>query len=244
VNISKLHFNNTKPDGVLTVHPHIGALNRDYIPLIAIDTVKIDDHCRFTFTKRIKNIFPVEVGDTLAVYQNTENGEAVLNAQRGGSIVGSWIIKKSDDAYSNTLQKLSPNSITTKLKKNMQRGIPNIMIVDDEEDILTSFKTFLKDEEIDIYVETFRTSHDALIQFTQAYYYLVIIDIRMPDINGLQLCRLMKLIRPDIKVLFASALDLADEFISILPGISTSDIIRKPVEKKSFIEKVENSLSY
>jgi YesN/AraC family two-component response regulator len=65
------------------------------------------------------------------------------------------------------------------------------MIVDDEEDILTSFKTFLKDEEIDICVEPFRSSHDALIQFTQVYYDLVIIDIRMPDINGLQLCRLI-----------------------------------------------------
>ena len=61
---------------------------------LAIDAINIDDHSRFTFTKRLKKVFPIQPGDTVAVYQNGQNDEIILNIQRGGSIVGTWICKK------------------------------------------------------------------------------------------------------------------------------------------------------
>ena len=60
--------------------------NYRYNKLIAIDTVKIDEHSRFTFTKRIKKLFPIEPGDIIAVYQDRENGQVILNFQRSGTI--------------------------------------------------------------------------------------------------------------------------------------------------------------
>lgn len=118
------------------------------------------------------------------------------------------------------------------------------MIVDDE-DILLSFKTFLKDNNslTDVNVETFKSSQEALICFIESSYDLVIIDVKLPGINGIQLCKIMRSIRPDIKVLFISALDSAEEFITMLPGIGTSNIIKKPVEMAHFIEKVKDMLN-
>ncbi|MGC2574610.1 MAG: hypothetical protein WA364_24115 [Candidatus Nitrosopolaris sp.] len=52
----------------------------------------------------------------------------------------------------------------------------------------------------------------------------------------------MKSIRPDVKALFVSALDSAEEFITILPGIHSSNILKKPVEMKCFIENLNNLL--
>ena len=63
----------------------------------AIDVVKIDDHSRFTFTKKVKNLFPVEPGDIIMVYKNRENGQVILDLQRRGNITASWIVKKTDD---------------------------------------------------------------------------------------------------------------------------------------------------
>ena len=55
-----------------------------------------------------------------------------------------------------------------------------------------------------------------LLHFIESNYDLVILDVRLPGINGIQLCKIMRSIRPDIKVLFISALDSAEEFITML----------------------------
>ena len=67
-------------------------------------------------------------------------------------------------------------------------------------------------------VDAFTDSQKALQQFVQvnpSYYDLVIMDIRMPSLNGLQLYSQLKALSPNIKVLFVSALDAAQEMISI-----------------------------
>jgi DNA-binding response OmpR family regulator len=65
----------------------------------------------------------------------------------------------------------------------------------------------------------------------------------MPGINGLQLFQVLKSINKDLKVLFISALDAAEELTSILPGICIDDIIRKPISKDQFIGKVTTLLN-
>jgi two-component system, OmpR family, response regulator ChvI len=76
-------------------------------------------------------------------------------------------------------------------------------------------------------------SQEALYRFAQldpSYYGLVILDIRMARLNGLQLYYRLKAINPNVKVLFLSALDAAEEMVSILPDVKLDDVIRKPVE--------------
>ena len=71
---------------------------------------------------------------------------------------------------------------------------------------------------------------------------LVILDIRMKDLNGFQLHQRIKSIDPTIKILFVTALDILDELLSIVPGISKVQIMRKPVDKKIFTNTVRNML--
>ncbi|MFL6456722.1 MAG: hypothetical protein ACJ71G_07115 [Nitrososphaeraceae archaeon] len=40
-------------------------------------------------------------------------------------------------------------------------------------------------------------------------------------------------------ILFVSALDAAQEMVSILPGIGIDDVIRKPVDSEQFLSKVK-----
>jgi DNA-binding response OmpR family regulator len=140
------------------------------------------------------------------------------------------------------IQKINKRSDKSPLQ---QEHTSNIMVVDDEEDILLLFKTFLEDNNslINVNTETFESSQEALIRFIESHYDLAIIDVRMPGINGIQLFKIMRSIRPDVKVLFISALDSAEEFITMLPGIGTSDIIKKPIDIEHFIEKVKDILN-
>jgi CheY-like chemotaxis protein/class 3 adenylate cyclase len=121
----------------------------------------------------------------------------------------------------------------------------NILVVDDEPDILLTFKTFLLSASHGYNVDTFTSSQKALERFSQvdrSYYSLVIMDVRMPDLNGLELYCRLKSINPEVKVLFVSALGVAEEISSILPQIKSDDVIQKPVDKERFIYKVKSVL--
>jgi CheY-like chemotaxis protein/class 3 adenylate cyclase len=120
-----------------------------------------------------------------------------------------------------------------------------IMLVDDEPDVLLTYKTYLTGAGYN--VDAFTDPREALMCFVHAdpnTYKLVLMDIRMPNLNGLQLYYRLKTKNPNIKILFVSALDAAQEMISILPGIGLDDVIRKPVDNDQFISKVKTALEY
>jgi two-component system, OmpR family, response regulator ChvI len=118
-----------------------------------------------------------------------------------------------------------------------------VMVVDDEPDVLTIFKSYLTSEGYN--VEAFSDSYKALQSFATSEphrYDLLVLDIRMPTINGLQLYQRLKAMDPYIKVIFLSALEATEELVSILEGVKTVDILRKPIDKKHFIQKVKASI--
>lgn len=125
------------------------------------------------------------------------------------------------------------------------RHSKNILLVDDDSDILWTYKALLEYEGYK--VSTFNNSEEALKDFSQtesSYYDLVLLDIRMPHMNGLQLFYRMKSINKDIKIIFVTALDAAEELLSILPDIIfDKHIIKKPIGNESFLEKINLTMS-
>jgi CheY-like chemotaxis protein len=119
----------------------------------------------------------------------------------------------------------------------------NILLIDDDEDILFTFASIIESE-------GFRTTSisnpiKALNYFSQMdpyHYDLIVMDIRMPGLNGIQLYFKLKVMNPDIKVLFLSALDAVEELLSIFPEVKSSEIIRKPIESKELILKINTIL--
>lgn len=85
-----------------------------------------------------------------------------------------------------------------------------ILVVDDEIDVIYIMKRIL--EEIGLFqVDTFADPTVALSFFRPNRYDLVILDIRMPYINGLELYKKIKAIDEKVKVCFLSAVyDLRD----------------------------------
>ena len=126
-----------------------------------------------------------------------------------------------------------------------QKYSVNIMVVDDEPDTVFTYKSLLFAEGHN--VEAFTDPQEALKHFVQlpdpsAYYKLVLLDIRMPGLNGLQLFYRIKAISPNTKIIFISALDIAEELTSILPNVKDGDIIKKPVKREHFVSKINSVL--
>jgi two-component system response regulator ChvI len=127
------------------------------------------------------------------------------------------------------------------LQRQQQKYLANIMVVDDEPDTLFTYKSLLLAEGYN--VEAFTDPQQALKHFVQlpdpsSYYHLVLLDIRMPRLNGLQLFYKIKTLSSNTKIMFCSALDIAEELVSILPDINHDYIIKKPVKREYFISKI------
>ncbi len=247
---------------------------KDKHSLVAIDTLKIDNHFRITFTKEVRNILPLKPGDTIALYMDGDNGDILLKLQRDSKIVNTLrITREGTDVNSSnvavtigrgrhfrfegrTENSLNYGDSSTKMLDKatplaapqyyvddpLKRYLPNIILIDDDVDILLTFQRILSEEGFS--VKTFSRSHEALnyMKSHQSEDRVVMTDIRMPGLNGIELYRLLKSENKDIKVIFISALDAADELLTIFPEIKKQDIISKPIENNEFVSKVKAAI--
>jgi CheY-like chemotaxis protein len=85
-----------------------------------------------------------------------------------------------------------------------------ILLVDDEPDICLTFKEGI--ERCNEYsVDAFERPREALQNFRAGKYELVLLDVKLPEMNGFQLYSEMKKIDSHIKALFVTAAELFHE---------------------------------
>ncbi len=82
-----------------------------------------------------------------------------------------------------------------------------VMIVDDEQDITTVFRIGLENNQF--IVTTFNDPIEALSRFKPGLFDLLILDIRMPGMNGFQLYHKIRDIDDKVKVCFLTAFEEA-----------------------------------
>ena len=237
--------------------------NFDLNRLLVIDSIRVDEHSRLTVTKRMKDVLPIMAGDTITVFQDRYNKDLLFDIQHQSNTVNTWVIRKSPITISNivegrttvkTYQEHSAEIIKNK-SENVSSNYYNdnelndndakILLIDDEEDLLTVYKLFLSSAGY-TNLKAFSDPREGLNHVVDlkdpSHYDLAILDIRMGDINGIQLYQILKIMHPNIKVLFVSALDAAEEIMTFFPGLRPSDFIRKPIEQEHFIKKVKDIL--
>lgn len=172
-----------------------------------------------------------------------EVSSEVSITETGRNVMNRLLNQPSSDIQNNSSYHLESISLesSNKLHESSNQN-PSIMVVDDEPDVLLTYESFLSNAGFN--VSTFEEPYKALADFTSnpRLYDLIILDIRMENLNGLQLYQCMKAINPTSKLLFASALDAAKELTSILPDIQSQDIIKKPVDRENFIKTVKIAL--
>ena len=149
--------------------------------------------------------------------------------------LGSFVPDSLDSSY---------NKNETGLFFNKRKNNKRVILVDDEKDILFTYTIFLKDYD---YHTTYFTDPSIALNYIRELSdfddLLIILDIRMKNLNGIQLHQQIKAIDPTIKIIFVTALDILDELLSIVPGISKEQIMRKPVDKREFTNTVRKFLN-
>ena len=132
------------------------------------------------------------------------------------------------------------NSLTTKMTSSPSiESSTQILVIDDDEDILNLFSDFLRKEGYG--VTSFLDPLKALeeIHRRPQRYSIIITDIRMPGISGIELIRRIYKINHDIKVIIISAFELNGED---LRNIRYDNFMEKPVHMHYLVQTIERIL--
>ncbi len=118
-------------------------------------------------------------------------------------------------------------------------GLKSILIVDDEQAIRDFLSFGLAKEGFNII--TAENGLDGLIQSKQHHPALIILDIRMPLMDGIEMCRKLKAnkILQNIPILFLTA--DTDEYLALSSIIAGGDqYVTKPVHIKEIVRMIKD----
>ena len=111
-----------------------------------------------------------------------------------------------------------------------------ILLVEDEESLRGTIALNLEMEGYE--VVTAENGKEALQLFRAARYDIAVLDIMMPEINGLDVCREMRKENRDILVLFLSARSMGSERIEGLKA-GADDYLSKPFNLEELLLRIE-----
>jgi CheY-like chemotaxis protein len=126
----------------------------------------------------------------------------------------------------------------------MKNGNNNkILLVDNEADIALAFKIGLEDSGFT--VDAFNDPFEALSNFKAGFYDLLLLDIKMPNMNGIEFYQQMKEIDKRVKVCFitASEMHYYEEIEKeILPTLGVRRLIKKPIKMDDLVKDLMEEL--
>ena len=116
-----------------------------------------------------------------------------------------------------------------------------ILLVDDEVDITMVYTMGLQDNGFK--VDAFNDPLQALSDFKSGIYSLVLIDYKMPKMNGFELYQEIRKVDTKVKVCFITAFEINYQALrAVFPAATTTDdigcFIRKPVDMDDLVKRI------
>lgn len=151
-------------------------------------------------------------------------------------------------AKSNKFEYTSLNNSTDSQKETVnmttieeKRLSKVVLIVDDDPDMTSIFSLGLQDEGFEVY--TYNDPLEVLSQFRPNFYDLLLVDISMPKINGIDLSRQLLELDPNVKICFITAGEANIEVLrELYPTRGIGCFIRKPVTIDQLVRRVKAEL--
>ncbi|MGC1932438.1 MAG: response regulator [Candidatus Nitrosopolaris sp.] len=128
------------------------------------------------------------------------------------------------------------------IEDDIKRAMVRILIVDDDPDITLTFRVGL--EKNGFVVTVFNDPLKALSKFRAGLYDFVLLDVKMPKMNGFELYREIEKIDDHVKVSFITAFVVYYESLrEIFPMAKESCFIKKPIEIDKLVDRIIKELN-
>ena len=119
------------------------------------------------------------------------------------------------------------------------RNEPRVLVVEDDEVLARMLTLLLSSEEIDS--RAIGCGNQALLAFMDGQYDLVILDLGLPGMNGLELCRRLRALAPRVGLIVLSGGGPECRNEALLAGADL--FLRKPFDMNEFHDGVRALLS-
>lgn len=116
---------------------------------------------------------------------------------------------------------------------------PRILVIDDELGPRESFRMLLKDR---YDVQTAASGAEGLARLAESPFDLVFLDVRMPDMDGVQVLRGVREQWPDLPVIMVTAYAAAEVTEEIL-ALGVLDCLIKPFNRRDVERLVQQALN-
>ena len=116
-----------------------------------------------------------------------------------------------------------------------------ILHADDEPDTLDVVRTILGIEGFEIV--SVEDGKQALEQIKLHDFDLMLLDVMMPDMSGLELFSRISDIKQEYRVIFLTVLETSEEMLKQLNKFGIKDYITKPFDRDNLVERVKIALA-
>jgi CheY-like chemotaxis protein/predicted transcriptional regulator len=117
-----------------------------------------------------------------------------------------------------------------------------ILIIDDESDITSALKSGLQLQgfKVDVFNEPLK----ALSNYSVGTYNLLILDVKMPKMNGFELYKVIRKLDKGIIVCFWTAFEVCyEELRRMFPAMDERYFIRKPIAMDELVDRIQSIIS-
>ena len=117
-----------------------------------------------------------------------------------------------------------------------------ILLVEDDPDICTVYQMVLEDAGFECF--PYSDSVKALKEFRPNYYDLILLDIKMPVLNGFELCKKIREVDKTVHVIFITASEeyyekfRNQDYSELVNDISNTSYIQTPIGNKELVQIV------
>ena len=116
-----------------------------------------------------------------------------------------------------------------------------ILVVDDESDVCFALERVLTED--GFVVDSYEHPLVALEKFKPHLYNLVILDIRMAELNGFALYREIRKLDKKVKICFLTAGEMYSGYSEIFSSVPAKCFIRKPIDNEVLIERINEIIA-
>jgi len=113
-----------------------------------------------------------------------------------------------------------------------------VLLVDDETDFLEVMAERMAARGID--VTTAASAHEALQKIEQETFDAVILDLRMPEVDGLETLKIIKAKQPESQVILLTGQATVQDGIAAMK-LGAMDFIEKPADMSVLMEKIHSA---
>jgi DNA-binding NtrC family response regulator len=158
--------------------------------------------------------------------------------------VGQFLSGNNEDFYRNNNASSADVIISQDARHHNNSGDKpqtRLLVVDDEPDIVHVLKLGLQQN--GFLVDAFTNPEEALQSFKSnaEAYCLVLSDVRMPGLSGIQLAKKVKEASPSVKVILMTSFEIRDsEFSKVFPSTRVDGFVQKPIGIRELTNKILN----